>query len=266
MKAALIGALALALSAAATAGTVSDPFGGSTSNCGFSMAPPYSACDVIGELAHYDIQGAELDAGHSWVSVSLLFNFGNGTLANFNDSGILLSAGDILFFDPSDPARTTYTDLGNHASQFPVYRFGIALVAHDGLNPGDLYQIADPGQIQTADSLLHNTGYYYRRNVPVWMPSSATLEATGTGVAVTPFGDGTSNGLYRATVGFVPTPEFWGMTSSSHTLGIEWAVAICANDVLSGEVATHNPEPGTMVMLLGGAGLLGLGKWRLRAR
>jgi hypothetical protein len=265
MKAIVICALALGLSAAGTAGTISDPFGGIQSHCGYSMAPPYSGCDVVGNPLHFDIQRVEADAGHYVVNVSLIFNFGNSTLENFNSSGILLSAGDILFFDPSDPARTTYTDLAGHASEFPVFRFGVPLVGHDGLNPGDLYRIGDPGQIQTADSLLHNTGYYYRRNEPVWIPASATLAAAGTGVTVAPFGDGTNDGLYRATIGFIATPEFWGMTSSGN-LGIDWAVALCANDVVSGDIAIHAPEPGTMVMLLGGAGLLGLGQWRRRAR
>jgi hypothetical protein len=269
MRVVLIAGLLLATGLAGIAGTVTDPFGG-PSNCSFSMSPSYDGgCDVIGNPADYDIQRAELSVNSNWVSLDLFFNFGNSTLSNFNDHGLLLSAGDVFFYNPNDPNTTTYMDLAGHKSSFPVFQFGVPLVEHNGLKPGDLYRIgyaSDPTPLQTADDMLHNSGFYYRRNQPVWMPAGSSLEKGGSGVTVSPFGNGSTDGLYQVTIGFVPTADFLAMTSSG-SLGIQWAVALCGNDVLNGSVpVTPNPEPGTMVMLAGGALAAVLGKWRRGSR
>jgi hypothetical protein len=282
MRLVLVPVLLLTLAAASYANTIVDAFPG-TSNCSYTTAPPYDGgCDVIGNIANYDIQKIDVTASAAWVSVKIYLNYGNnisgvsGTplaLNSFSDAGMTLKMGDLLFYDPSNPATVKYYDSYGNSTSFAKYLYGVPLMVHDNLAAGNLYQInytADSTPLQTADDLLN--GGNFRRDQPVWMddPGAAatydtTLAATGSGVTVAQVGDGTTAAKYSVTIGFVPTAAFISTFTSSGSLGIQFASAICANDIITGTTpfGGNVPEPASIALIAGGAALLLLSRRKM---
>ena len=136
-----------------SAGTIYDPFNQSQAGgCNYSFASPYSTCDVIGNPALFDIQQATVNVENGWATVTIDFNYGGGiTLQPFTD-GIPLAVGDLFFYAPSDP--------GN-------YLYGVPLSSHGGFTADSLYLVGGNTTLLTADDIIDNTGYYYRRNQDV---------------------------------------------------------------------------------------------------
>ena len=232
------------------AGTIYDVFNQSQSGgCSYSFAPPYSSCDVIGDAALYDIQKADVHIAAGWTTVTIYFNYGGWITLQPFDDGIQLEVGDLFFYAPSDP--------GN-------YLYGVPLYSHGGFSADDLYRVGGDTTLLTADDIIHNTGYYYRRSQDVWLGGSGSPEAIGLPVQVVDYGDGVSNALYAATLQF-PTPaDFLASVLQDHQVGIAFASAYCANDVIEGTVAAA-PEPKALGLLAVGTALLGgFGAWQRR--
>ena len=226
---------------ACQAGTVYDTFGQSQAGgCGYSFTPPYSTCDVIGNPALFDIQQASVEIGGGWATVTIDFNYGGGiTLQPFTD-GIQIAVGDVFFYAPSDP--------GN-------YLYGVPLSSHGGFTADNLYQVGGHTTLLTADEIINNTGYYYRRNQDVWLGGSGTPETIGLPVQVVNYGDGVSNALYAATLQFPVSTDFVASVIQDDTLGIAFASANCGNDVLEG-TTTASPEPEMFPLMAIGAVML----------
>jgi hypothetical protein len=224
-----------------SAGTIYDTFNQSQAGgCNYSFASPYSTCDVIGNPALFDIQQATVEVANGWATVTIDFNYGGGiTLQPFTD-GIPLAVGDLFFYAPSDP--------GN-------YLYGVPLSSHGGFTADSLYQVGGNTTLLTADDIIDNTGYYYRRNQDVWLGGSGTPETAGLPVQVVDYGNGVSNALYSATLEFPVSADFVASVIQNGQIGISFASAYCANDVLEGTTSAA-PEPGMFPLLAAGMVML----------
>jgi hypothetical protein len=230
--------LLLSTGSGAHAGIIKDPFAQSQAGgCNYSFIAPFSSCDVIGDPALYDIQSAKVELGAASGEVTLNFNYGGGiTLAPFTD-GIPLSVGDLFFYNPQDPAA--------------AFIYGIPLYDHGGFKAGNVYHVGGATTLLTADDLIHNTGYYYRRTQQVWLGGTAGAGTPGS-ISVLQIGNGTTSALYAAKLSFdLPSGFAAAVISNKHT-GISFASAYCGNDVLQGAVETA-PEPAPL--MLAGLGL-----------
>jgi len=195
---------------------------------------------VIGNPALFDIQQATVNVGNGWATVTIDFNYGGGiTLQPFTD-GTPLAVGDLFFYAPSDP--------GN-------YLYGVPLSSHGGFTADSLYQVGGDTTLLTADNIINNTGYYYRRNQDVWLGGSGTPETTGLPVQVVDYGNGVSNALYSATLEFPVSADFVATVIQNGQVGISFASAYCANDVIQGTVSA-TPEPGMFPLLAAGTVML----------
>jgi hypothetical protein len=218
---------------------------------------------------NYDIQKATFTQTGNTVTVSLFFNTAavtGGTLGSFSDAGLNLMVGDLFFYkpdtvnDPSDPGSNV--------------QYAVPLESHNSLTPGALYQV---GATETALQALTNanpgdpavTGDYYRPGETVLM-TSGTLVSAGNGVTVTATGDnGTLSGpnpgaMYDVTISFQEPAGFTNLQNSDGQIGILFAAADCANDVIFG-VVQATPEPQSLVLIAVGLGMLaGVGLWRRR--
>ncbi|MGA2773900.1 MAG: hypothetical protein ABSG26_24145 [Bryobacteraceae bacterium] len=221
--------------------TIYDPFNQSQAGgCNYSLAPPFTSCDVIGNPALFDIQKASVDIAGGWATVTIYFNYGGGiTLQPFTD-GVLLAVGDLFFYSPSDPGHDLY---------------GVPLVSHGGFTADDLYLISGNTTLLTADDIIHNTGYYYRRTQDVRLGGSGSPETIGQPVQVAPYGNGVSDALYAVTLQFPVPADFVASVIQNGQLGISFSSAECANDILEGTLSVA-PEPGMFGFLAVGVAML----------
>jgi hypothetical protein len=235
----------LVASVTCQAGTIYDTFDQSQAGgCNYSLTPPYSTCDVIGNPLLFDIQKASVEIAGGWATVTIYFNYGGGiTLQPFTD-GIQLAVGDLFFYAPSDPGD---------------YLYGVPLSSHGGFTADDLYKVGGATTLLTADDIIDNTGYYYRRDQDVWLGGSGSPETIGLPVQVVDYGNGVTNALYAATLEFPVSADFMASVIQNDQIGIAFASATCGNDVLEGTTSAA-PEPGMFPLLAGGAIVLaGLG-------
>jgi hypothetical protein len=213
--------------------TFSDPYGGQTN-------PGSNNGDVIGPLGQFDIESltvTQLSAGGVTAGLRYNYNLGDASLAPYSFLGVTLHVGDLLF------------------SVGGAYRYGVALISHDGLVAGKLYSIVGT---KSSDDYLGSTGLTYRHNSPVRMnPTGAVAIGDGT---VSTLNIGGSEVL--STFNFTPGGSFLTDLDSSG-LGAEFASAICANDIVEGLIApTSVPEPSTWFLMM--TGVAGLLWWRHR--
>jgi len=205
--------------------TFTDPYGGQNN-------PGSSNGDVIGDLGRFDIESltfTQLSASGVTAGIRFNYNFGDATLTPYNFYGATLQVGDLLL------------------SVGGTYRYGVALISHDGLVAGKLYSILGT---RSSDDYLGSSGLTYRYNTPVRMnPTGAVM-----------IGDGTVStqniGGYEllSTFNFTPGGSFL-IDLQSSGIGVQFASAICANDIL-----TSMPEPSTWFLFV--TGLAGLLWWR----
>jgi hypothetical protein len=195
---------------------------------------------VIGNPALFDIQQASVEVENGWATVTIYFNYGGGiTLQPFTD-GIQLAVGDLFFYAPSDPGD---------------YLYGVPLSSHGGFTADDLYRVGGDTTLLTADDIIDNTGYYYRRDQDVWLGGSGSPETVGLPVQVVDYGDGVSNALYAATLEFPVSADFTASVIQNGQIGIAFSSATCANDVLEGTTDAA-PEPGVFSLLAAGMVML----------
>ena len=223
------------------AGIIYDTFNQSQAGgCGYSFASPYSTCDVIGNPALFDIQKASVEVAGGWATVTIYFNYGGGITLQPFDDGIQLAVGDLFFYAPSDPG---------------TYLYGVPLSSHGGFTADNLYEVGGDTTLLTADAIIHNSGYYYRRNQNVWLGGLGSPETIGLPVQVSDYGDGLSRALYAATLQFPVSTDFASSVIQDGRLGISFASAYCGNDVLEGTMSAA-PEPGMFPLLAVGAAML----------
>ncbi|HUI57557.1 MAG TPA: PEP-CTERM sorting domain-containing protein [Bryobacteraceae bacterium] len=248
------------------ASTLLDTFNQPQTNCNYSITPPYGVCDVIGEEMLFDIQMANVSINEGTATVTLYFNTGGVTtvhnqltLGGFTTAGDELMIGDLFFYNPN----TVYDPANPSTAQY--LRYGVPLQNHGSFIAGNLYDIAGGIGTETAQQALNDNSDYYRRNEVVLMDGTGSAAATGDGVRVASFGNGTSNALYAVTVSFPVTSDFMSLVADSQ-IGILFSSADCGNDVIQGAaLVSPTPEPPPAVLMLAGVGLLGVVLvWRKR--
>lgn len=220
---------------------VTDPYAGNNT--------PGSTCcsgDVIGALGGFDIESITFTQYTPLKikgDIRFNYNFGDTTLSDYvfdpaHPSGSTLKVGDLLF------------------SVNGAYKYGVPLVSHDGLTAGNLYAIS--GVVTSNQVGLDGSRYIWRFNTPVRMdPVGSSL--LGSGSIST-----TNVGFYEVDTNFdfVPGGMFY-TEFMNNALVVQFASAICANDVITGLVDPPSvPEPSTWLMLA--CGLAGLALWRSR--
>ena len=234
------------------ASAVIDVFHQTQSNCNYSTSTPYSLCDVIGNASFFDIDRADVNVSEGWIDVTLSFNYGGGPLLQgFTETGQSLLPGDVFFYDPANPS---------------VYRYGVPLADRPGLTAGSLYAVT-LGTL-TASAVLGNPGgVYYRPTEQVWLRSGEAKIPGGTGVQVVDRGISDTQGQFAVSFHLeTPPATFWDQVLSSGKVGIAFANATCANDVLSGVASVGTPEPNPISLLGIGLGILaGVRYWHSRS-
>lgn len=228
---------------------LSDPYPG--------IPYPNANYDVIGSLSGFDIESVTLTQfSNSTVSLEISFNYGPANnysrpdpLAPYNFFGAQLQVGDLLFGRTPPPG------------QEPVYTYGVALIAHDGFDAGDLYRIK-----ATRDSDFYLGAFsgslFWNYDTPVRMdPLDSEHLSAGTAVTTKP-------GAPRllTTITFDQHPDFqddWNDTG----LSVHFTSGICANDELNGGIGPAQvPEPASFLLLVAGLGGLAAVRHRARSR
>ncbi|MBX9600210.1 MAG: PEP-CTERM sorting domain-containing protein [Bryobacteraceae bacterium] len=230
--------------------TVTDPFNAPQTNCNYSLVSPFSNCDVIGDKNKYDIEKVDVRVGFDTTTVRVYLNYGGGsTLAPFSD-GLPLRIGDFFLYRPG---TSTATNVGSGA-------YGVVLNTHGAFVTGGVYAVGTNGiNTATADQLLNNTGYVYRRNVDVLMTGAAPGNPLSLGtVNVSTVGNGTSTARFLATIQFAnPANFFNSLINANNEIAFSFSSAICANDLITGTVSAV-PEPAEWAALIAGLGLIGV--------
>jgi hypothetical protein len=209
---------------------ISDPYFGqnSTGAGGANLAN-----DVIGKHRDFDVESITFTALTSTaITAHIRFNFhgGDTTLADWAFGVTTMRVGDLLF------------------NVDGAWKYGVALVNHDGFDAGDLYEITS---VRTSDDYLSGTGYFWRFGTPVRMdPNGATHAGAGTSTTV-----GVGGYEVETTLTFAPNAAFWGDLIDNGSVGVQFSAAICGNDMIAGDISAPVPEPASLLLL--GSGVAG---------
>jgi len=210
--------------------TIPDPYQGQNNS---GSGPASLAADVIGAYSEFDVDRIIFTSlSSNNISAQVRFNHSvqgqptlpDLTLHSYYFAPFTLPVADLLF-----DVNGTYT-------------FGVPLVSHDGLAAGSLYQMLSA---RTSNDYLSGNGYFWRFNTPVAInPSGATLLNAG----AAPVTIGLGYAEVQTTISFTPNADFWNDLTGPG-LSVHFASAVCANDVLDGNIHVA-PEPGA-IMLFG---------------
>jgi len=208
--------------------TITDLYQGQNNS---GSGPATLASDVIGAYSEFDVDRIVFTSlSPNNISAQVRFNHsvqGNPALPDlglhsYYFAPFTLPVADLLF-----DVNGTFT-------------FGVPLVSHDGLLAGSLYQMLSA---RTSNDYLIGGGYFWRFNTPVAInPLGATLLNVG----AAPVTIGLGYAEVETTLSFTPNADFWNDLTGPG-LSVHFASAVCANDVLDGNIHV-TPEPGAIIL------------------
>jgi len=202
---------------------ITDPYAG-------QISPTSSNGDVIGTTGGFDIESvtiSDIATREVTVHVEFNYNFGEATLSPYRIFGVTMEVGDLLF------------------SVNGAYKYGVALVDHDGLEAGDLYSITGT---RDSNSYLGGSRLIWRYLTAVRMNPAGASHLGDGDVTVTPIGGSELD----AAITFRPGGELL-VDLETLGLGVHFASAVCANDVIDGRIdPTRVPVPPSFALLAGG--------------
>ena len=239
---ALMGVAAPALAAPIV---ITDPYTGNNAPGGGT-----DSSDTIGVYKKFDIDRLivqSFTASEVRIRIQTNYNGGDLTLAPINLGGGVptLYVGDLLF--------------GVHDGASLHWKFGVALVNHDGFDAGDLYEIH--GSRSSTQYLPGIPFSWYREHTPVRMsPAEVKTLTHGAGTVTTSSLGGAEVAIDLA---FTPTASFLE-EYAEYGLEVHFAVATCANDVLDGHLEGRLVPAPASVGLLGAGLIAALAAARLR--
>jgi len=228
----LIG-LALALARTAHAGPIliTDPYGAAATNYPSDGCAP-NACDVIGAKSRFDIRSiafTSLSSAQVTAVIRMNYNSGDAALGPFPFAGRTLEVGDLLFSNG-------------------VHKYGVPLHTHTqggALVAGQLYSATN--FLTSSNGLFNLSPLIFRTvNNDAWVDANGALAigSPGTVTSVNIAGP-----EVQVTVSFAPGGTFWNDVISTG-LSVHFASAVCANDVIDGEIRV--PGPGSLFLLFTG--------------
>jgi hypothetical protein len=266
--------LALAL---CPAGTITDPFHQPQNNCNYGTAAPYSACDVMGTPANYDIEKIDITYNAAlqtatatiYMDSAAVISDGHGSyrLSGFSDAGESLIPGDLFFYKGSDAINANWVNDYSDIKTAQYLKYGVPLVNHGGFTAGALYGIDGADTlVESAAAALNGGGSsLFRRSLPVEMIRSAGSTgpvSVGSGtIAVAP-GAGGTHANWVVTASFNAPDSFIKLLDGGY--GILFSSANCGNDYIQGYIQAPVPEPQSLIMVAAGAGLLALARFARR--
>jgi hypothetical protein len=221
---------------------------------------------VIGNWLNYDIQSASLSVSGATAALTLLFNYGFAsganwrTLGQFTDVGLSLNVGDVFFYDPSSPQN------------YNTAVYGIDLAGHDGLAPGNLYSLAGSNGTLTAQTVLaaanpsaNLNDYEFRNNTAVWInPAASPTDVDSGSVSISAVNGASGPTASDPLLQVIVTFSIAGVSLfSDANIGFQFESATCANGILQGDFSNYGsdktPEPSSLALALGGLLLTGIG-------
>lgn len=276
--------LALAL---CPAGTITDQFNQPQNNCNYGTAAPYSACDVMGTPANYDIEKIDLtyNAALQTATASIYMDsaavmsdgHGNYRLSGFSDVGESLIPGDLFFYKGSDAINANWVNDYSDIKTAQYLKYAVPLVNHGGFTAGALYaidgantpanaSIANLTLVESAATALNGgNGSYFRRSLPVEMirsKGSTGPASVGSGTITVAQGAGGTHANWVVTASFNAPDSFIQLLDGGY--GILFSSANCGNDYIQGYIQTPVPEPHSLLLVTAGAGLLALARFARR--
>jgi len=246
-----------------------------------------------GYITNFEIKDAILSSstngcgGSACISLEVQFDYGfasgitGSTLPTYQDAGLNLNVGDVLFYDPSGTVQYGIEVAPTPHAMYTVAGAGTltsnyskATGSNSTLTQGTLYSINNgggasrPGVLTAQQALTSSqtvpSGETYRPNTAVWINDVKSSSTADYSITIAPDhtgGQNSANPLTDVTVTFLtanlPTGFLTGL--EQRTLGLSFASADCANDVISG---TFTPEPSSLALAAGGLLLAGIGLLR----
>jgi hypothetical protein len=211
---------------------------------GRGITKPYNSAllwtDVIGN--EFNTYGIDLSQDGSLLKIDIYTDFSGTFTGGTGDSSINLVAADLFL----------------NLDGVSGYEFAVAFSDHDSFSKGSIYSVSSA--FTSKNKLEEIPGWYYGEYWHSLDDSPIVQIETGSNKK-----DATLADYFPIALQSHEADYLWSLTIDlldfnvdyKKDIGIFWATATCANDIIEG-TAHVNPVPEPATMLLLGSGLIGL--------